>query len=256
MLAAVADEPALRILHVAALDSDAAPSMRSLLRVQHQVLGGTRRLFRAAAAAELRRPIWVVTRGAQRVTDDGHRVTRSELPCGDSVVPPRWSIRRCGADWRIWRRHCRRMVAADQPDGGGNRAVEDQVALRDQSVYVPRLVRRAGQPTATPLALRDDATYLVTGGLGSIGLEIAGYLAAHGARHLVLTSRRVTQRSRATAHRCVERTARLRIPGPRGRCRRCARRRAPVSHCAGRTTAVGRHRPCRRRDRYHPAAAP
>ena len=30
----------------------------------------------------------------------------------------------------------------------------------------------------------------MTGGLGSIGLEIAGYLAAHGAKHLVLTSRR------------------------------------------------------------------
>ena len=30
----------------------------------------------------------------------------------------------------------------------------------------------------------------MTGGLGSIGLEIAGYLAAHGARHLVLTGRR------------------------------------------------------------------
>ena len=30
----------------------------------------------------------------------------------------------------------------------------------------------------------------MTGGLGAIGLEVAGYLAAHGARHLVLTSRR------------------------------------------------------------------
>ncbi len=30
----------------------------------------------------------------------------------------------------------------------------------------------------------------MTGGLGSIGLEIAGHLAAHGAKHLVLTSRR------------------------------------------------------------------
>ena len=47
-----------------------------------------------------------------------------------------------------------------------------------------------GSRRATPLALRADATYLVTGGLGAIGLEIAGYLAAHGARHLVLTSRR------------------------------------------------------------------
>ena len=36
--------------------------------MQHRVLGGTRRLFRAAVAAELRTPIWLVTSGAQRVT--------------------------------------------------------------------------------------------------------------------------------------------------------------------------------------------
>ncbi|PRC55025.1 hypothetical protein C6A85_45765, partial [Mycobacterium sp. ITM-2017-0098] len=62
--------------------------------------------------------------------------------------------------------------------------------LRDQTVYVPRLVRRATQPSGTPLQLRDNATYLVTGGLGSIGLGIAGHLASQGAKHLVLTSRR------------------------------------------------------------------
>lgn len=67
--AAAADEPALRILHVAALGSDTAPSMQSLLRMQHRVVGGTRRLFRAAVAAELRIPIWLITRGAQHVTD-------------------------------------------------------------------------------------------------------------------------------------------------------------------------------------------
>ncbi|MGA8328579.1 MAG: SDR family NAD(P)-dependent oxidoreductase, partial [Mycobacterium sp.] len=67
---------------------------------------------------------------------------------------------------------------------------EDGVALREGVVYVPRLVRRTDTPGATPVALRSDATYLVTGGLGSIGLEIAAYLAANGARQLVLTSRR------------------------------------------------------------------
>ena len=84
------------------------------------------------------------------------------------------------------------MVAVHQPDHDAARLGHQgrPIALRDQAVYVPRLVRRAGQPSGTPLELRDDATYLVTGGLGSIGLEIAGYLAAHGARHLVLTSRR------------------------------------------------------------------
>src|SRR3954451_15152353 len=69
MHAAAADESTLRIVHVAALDSQSGPSMRSLLRMQHRILGGTQRLFRAAVAAELRRAIWVVTRGAQRVAD-------------------------------------------------------------------------------------------------------------------------------------------------------------------------------------------
>ncbi|HTZ16785.1 MAG TPA: type I polyketide synthase, partial [Mycobacterium sp.] len=190
--AAVADEPALRILHLAALNTDNAPSTQSLERMQFQVLSGTRRLFRAAAAAELRTPIWLITRGAQRVTN------------ADSVSPDQsclWGFGRAASleyprlwggladlatngalNDAVWSRLLDQLVAA--PQG------EDQVALRDQAVYVARLTRRTGQPTATPLALRDDATYLVTGGLGALGLEIAGYLAAHGARHLVLTSRR------------------------------------------------------------------
>ena len=80
--AAAADDPTLRIVHVAALDSDSAPSMRSLLRMQHQILGGTRRLFRAAIAAELRSTHlggdpWRATSHRR-----GHRVAGSELPVG------------------------------------------------------------------------------------------------------------------------------------------------------------------------------
>ena len=187
--AAAADDPALRIVHVAALDSDSAPSTRSLLRMQHQILGGTRRLFRAAIAAELRRPIWLVTRGAQRVTNAD--TVSPEQSClwgfgraASLELPQVWGgladLGEGTAD--EWSRFISQVVAQQRG--------EDQIALRDQAVYVPRLVRRVGQPSAAPLELRDDATYLVTGGLGSIGLEIAGYLAAHGAKHLVLTSRR------------------------------------------------------------------
>ncbi|OBI37497.1 type I polyketide synthase [Mycobacterium colombiense] len=190
--AAAAEDAQLRIVHAAALDSGTAPSMRSLLRMQHRVLAGTRRLFRAAAAAELRQPIWMVTRGAQRVAD------------ADTVFPDQsclWGFGRAASleHPQLW------GGLADLADGSADEwsrlikaattsrdsAVrEDQIALRGHDVYVPRLVRRIGQPAAAPLTLRGDATYLVTGGLGSIGLEIAGYLAAHGARHLVLTGRR------------------------------------------------------------------
>ncbi|MCV7348957.1 SDR family NAD(P)-dependent oxidoreductase [Mycobacterium parmense] len=190
--AAVDDDPALRILHVAALDSETAPSMQSLLRMQHHVLGGTRRLFRAAAAAELRAPIWLVTRGAQRVTnaDKVSPVQSSLWGFGRAAAleyPRLWGgladLSEGGApDGGVWSRLIDYVLAAPR--------AEDQVALRDQAVYVPRLVRRAGLPVTSPLGLRADATYLVTGGLGGVGLEIAGYLAAQGARHLVLTSRR------------------------------------------------------------------
>ncbi|TDZ97074.1 type I polyketide synthase [Mycobacteroides salmoniphilum] len=188
---ASAQEQALRIVHVAALDAG-SPSARSLLRIQHQVLAGTRRLFRAAAAAELRSPIWLLTRGAQRITD------------ADTVAPEQsalWGFGRAAALElpQVW------GGLADLADASADewsqfiaRASastdaamrEDQIALRDHAVYVPRLVRREELPSGKPLEVRDNATYLVTGGLGSIGLEIAGYLAAHGAKNLVLTSRR------------------------------------------------------------------
>jgi acyl transferase domain-containing protein len=187
--AAVQDEPALRILHLAALDSDGAPSMRSLLRMQHRVLGGTQRLFRAAAGADLRTPIWVVTRGAQRVTDDDVVSPEQSSLWGFCRVasleyPQVWGglADLSGRGTEEWLRLIKQVVAA-LPG-------EDQIALRADSVHVPRLVRRTGQPNAMPLELRSDATYLVTGGLGALGLEIAGYLAANGARQLVLTSRR------------------------------------------------------------------
>lgn len=37
---------------------------------------------------------------------------------------------------------------------------------------------------------RDDRSYIITGGLGGFGLALAVWLAKHGARHFVLTSKR------------------------------------------------------------------
>src|SRR6185295_424684 len=54
-----------------------------------------------------------------------------------------------------------------------------------------RLIRAPSAPPGGPeLALRDDGTYLVTGGLTGIGLQVAGFLVDRGARHLVLMARR------------------------------------------------------------------
>ncbi|WBC14939.1 type I polyketide synthase [Micromonospora sp. WMMA1998] len=75
--------------------------------------------------------------------------------------------------------------------GGGpaDGLAEDQVAFRDGQRYVARLVEPTALTPALPVALRPDGAYLVTGGLGALGLLVARYLVRHGARHLVLMGR-------------------------------------------------------------------
>jgi acyl transferase domain-containing protein/aryl carrier-like protein len=57
------------------------------------------------------------------------------------------------------------------------------LSMREQ----PAAVARAEDG---PLSFRDDASYLITGGLGGFGLAVARWMAERGARHLVLIGRR------------------------------------------------------------------
>lgn len=67
-------------------------------------------------------------------------------------------------------------------------AEEDQIAFRGGAAYGPRLTRMAGAQNASFRAHTDGA-YLITGGLGGLGLVIARWLAEHGAQHLILMGR-------------------------------------------------------------------
>ncbi|MBB2915047.1 myxalamid-type polyketide synthase MxaE and MxaD [Streptosporangium becharense] len=66
---------------------------------------------------------------------------------------------------------------------------ETEIALRDGRRYASRL-RRQRLPSERPVPVRSDATYLIAGGLGGVGLLTAEWLIGHGARHLVLVGRR------------------------------------------------------------------
>ncbi|HLU25285.1 MAG TPA: SDR family NAD(P)-dependent oxidoreductase, partial [Longimicrobiales bacterium] len=52
--------------------------------------------------------------------------------------------------------------------------------------------------------LRPDATYLITGGLGGLGLRVARWMVDHGARHLVLVGRRAPTEAAEAAVRELE----------------------------------------------------
>jgi acyl carrier protein len=70
---------------------------------------------------------------------------------------------------------------------------DDQVAFRADGRKVARLTRvaadRIGPLVSEPL-FEQDATYLLTGAFGGLGLPLAEWMVARGARHLMLTGRR------------------------------------------------------------------
>jgi myxalamid-type polyketide synthase MxaE and MxaD len=67
---------------------------------------------------------------------------------------------------------------------------EDQLAFREGRRYVARLIRQ--RPTATqarPVRWRTDGSYLISGGLGDLGLLVARWMVEQGARRLILLGR-------------------------------------------------------------------
>ncbi|HYU00407.1 MAG TPA: amino acid adenylation domain-containing protein [Gemmatimonadales bacterium] len=82
---------------------------------------------------------------------------------------------------------------------------EDQVALRAGHRWVPRLVPLQSCADG-PEPLRDDGTYLITGGLGGLGLAVVGWMIEQGARHLVLVGRSAPSQAALAAVERMRRT--------------------------------------------------
>ena len=133
---------------------------------------------------------WLVTSDAQPVTDAD----------------------RCAAPWSAILWGLGRSFAAEHPDLWGGLidldrrpapsiadwlirevqagGTEDKVAFRGGERYVARLFRgSAPRRPSDEFVARADGTYLITGGLGGIGLEVARWLVGCGARHLLLLGR-------------------------------------------------------------------
>ncbi|MBE9065557.1 SDR family NAD(P)-dependent oxidoreductase [Leptolyngbya cf. ectocarpi LEGE 11479] len=75
---------------------------------------------------------------------------------------------------------------------------EEHLAIRAGAVYGARLVP-SPLPVSSSVCLRADGTYLITGGLGALGLHTAQWLIDKGAKYLVLVSRRPPNESAQAA---------------------------------------------------------
>jgi acyl transferase domain-containing protein/SAM-dependent methyltransferase len=170
----------------------AAESWRGVVHLGGLVgaLGLVQGLARAGKAPRL----WLVTRGTQAAVE-GEAVDPGQAALwgfGRTVAHEHPELRCTLIDLAAGEEGLDQLAAELTADGD-----ERQVALRPGRRSVARLVRARTGAGVAP-APRAEATYLITGGLGALGLEVAQWLAARGARHLALLGRSAPSSAAAT----------------------------------------------------------
>ncbi|WP_309891777.1 SDR family NAD(P)-dependent oxidoreductase [Archangium sp.] len=196
------DRPLRGIAHLWSLDIAPTRSLddAALDRAESLNLGSVLALVQALAdgAAGEGSRLWLVTRGAVCTGDDGASVSVAQAPAWGlgaviaSEHPELWGGSVDLESGERTQRPVRELaaeLAAELINDLTGESGEERVALRGGRRLVARLARCLPARTG-PVPIRHDATYLVTGGHGALGLAVAGWLAKRGAKHLVLVSRR------------------------------------------------------------------
>ncbi|GAO41451.1 hybrid non-ribosomal peptide synthetase/type I polyketide synthase [Flavihumibacter petaseus] len=134
--------------------------------------------------------LWLVTRGAQ-CTAPGEQVSVEQAAL--------WGLGKV-ISFEFPDLQCIRIDLDGQLQNGQEAAIllrhlmmtgkEDQLAFRKGKRFVLRLVpHQSTQQEPPALQFREEATYLITGGMGALGLCMANWMVDHGARYLVLMGR-------------------------------------------------------------------
>jgi acyl transferase domain-containing protein/acyl carrier protein len=181
-------------------------SVEAVQRAALEASGGALHLVKALAGrGGASVPLWLVTRGAQAVKEARPTLALAQAPL--------WGLGRV-IDLEHTELRCTR-VDLDPEDSEGSlrllyaelgrdgNAPEREVAFRGGVRLHPTLRRDAGSRGGS-LPFRVEATYLITGGLGGLGLEVARWMVEQGARHLVLVGRRAPSASASEAVRALE----------------------------------------------------
>ena len=178
-----AGERVSAVVHLGGLDASSGLPGAALDRGCGSVLTWIRALGGIDAGA-----LWLVTRGAQAVAG-------SAVAAAGVAQAPLWGLGRVALQERP-ELGCRLLDLDPEGEAGLDLLVRDleapdgepQLAYRGGRRYAARLVRLAA-PAPRPVRLRADRCYLITGGLGALGQQVAAGLVARGARWLALAQR-------------------------------------------------------------------
>lgn len=160
------------VIHLWSLDADSNGCITALRLAQSML---------ASCPSHL----WLVTRGAQPVTGGPLAIDQTSIGGLSLVIAQEHPELEC----------CLLDLDPDADDAASvvdellHPVFEARVAWRDGVRYVARIVPVSDILPSVASAVRADRTYLITGGLGALGLLTAKALVSLGARSLVLTGR-------------------------------------------------------------------
>ena len=174
-----------RIIYLAGLDTSAT-TIAEINHYQQQHCGNVLNLIRALIKNAVTVPIWFATRANQVENDLEPSAIASSCLWGLATAIAVEHSEYWGG-----------IVDLDREPVEGeadsllkviaHQGREDRLAIRQDRVYVPRLDRTKVSSSQT--AITADGCYLITGGLGSLGLQVARWLAEKGAKNLLLLGR-------------------------------------------------------------------
>jgi len=187
------ENPRLGIVHLWSLDvahsSNLSPN--TLDEARKLACGSLLHLVQAVAHNEPPR-LWLITRGSQATgpMDEISGLAQSMLWGLGKVVGIEHSELNCTRIDLDPAKPAAETVALWNELN--SKTGEEEIALRDGSRFASRLrqlPREHDTDSQPSKSIRSDALYLITGGLGGLGLSVAKWLVDQGARHLVLMSR-------------------------------------------------------------------
>src|SRR5215469_5105966 len=191
---AVASMPERRIgiVHLWSLDSTGSKDLAGLRAAYLRVCGAIVCMIQGLGQAELGKTLrlWMVTRNAVAAGTGDYEIDVAQAPVwglGRTIAYEQPDVQCTLVDVDSGSESETAHMLASELTAGRR---EDEVALRGDGRYLPRLARANLSSQVRPV-FRADATYLITGGFGGIGLKLAEWLIANGARSIALAGRRV-----------------------------------------------------------------
>ncbi|MEO1669330.1 MAG: alpha/beta fold hydrolase [Cyanobacteria bacterium J06631_2] len=177
-----------KILYLAGTNN-AGGTIAKIEQYQQQHCTNVLSLLQTLTANSLRIPVWLATRGSQSIDPDAKDLEDMAIAAsslwglGTAIAvehPELWGgMIDLEEDSDRDAEYLLQIISQDSQ--------EDRVAVRANKFYVPRLDK--ADFSRSSLELSPEGAYLITGGLGSLGLQVAQLLANQGAKNLILLGR-------------------------------------------------------------------